>query len=274
MLPTRLRQRINGLRLTLTEGGKLPAPLLGAGLFALLGGGPVAAIDAATFVVAAFTTSRLRVSEPSPADRPVDPTPWRAKVLAGFAHLRSLPGLWVVVVAGAAAMEISGLGVAAQYSLVDALGEPPAFLGALTAALGAGSIVAGLTSARMIDRFGEHRLALLGLADFAVGALMRSTGWLPAAVAGSLVLGFALPWSVLAVINLTQRRTPDALQGRVAAVVTLALFAPLPLTQAIGAAIIGPLGYRGVYLLNAALVLLTALWLWGRQTMISRSATN
>ncbi len=68
MLPTGLRQRINGLRLTLTEGGKLTAPLLGAGLFALLGGGPVAAIDAATFVVAAFTTSRLRVSEPSPED--------------------------------------------------------------------------------------------------------------------------------------------------------------------------------------------------------------
>jgi hypothetical protein len=104
-------------------------------------------------------------------------------------------------------------------------GEAAPFLGALTAGLGAGSIVAGLSSGRMINRFGERRLALLGLANFIVGNLMYATGWLPAALAGAVVLGFALPWSVMAVINLTQRRTPDALQGRVAAVVTLALFA-------------------------------------------------
>lgn len=72
------------------------------------------------------------------------------------------------------------------------------------------------------------------------------------------MLGFALPWTVLAVINLTQRRTPNPLQGRVAAVVTLALFGPLPATQAIGSAIIGPLGYRIVYLLVGAHFLLTA----------------
>ena len=115
----------------------------------------------------------------------------------------------------------------------------------------------------MINRFGERRLALLGLANFIVGNLMYATGWLPAALAGAVVLGFALPWSVLAVINLTQRRTPDALQGRVAAVVTLALFAPQPLTQTIGAAIITPLGYRTVYTLTAglALVLATAIYL-------------
>ena len=261
MLPTDLRARVNGLRLSLTEGGKLTAPLLGAGLFALLGGGTVAAIDAGTFAVAAFTTSRLRLTEPRPADHPRDSPAWHRQVLAGFAHLRTSSEMRVVVIAGAAAMAISGLGVAAQYSLVDALGQPPAFLGALTAALGAGSIVAGLSSGRLIVRLGEQRLALLGLLNFAAGTLLRATGWLPAAVAGSFVLGFALPWSVLAVINLTQRSTPDALQGRVASVVTLALFAPQPLTQIIGAAIIGPLGYRTVYLIIAAMMLATGVWL-------------
>ena len=114
MLPTGLRQQINGLRLTFTESGKLTAPLLGAGLFALLGGGPVAALDAATFAVAAFTTSRLRLVEPPPADRRGDAVPWRSEVLAGFAHLRDSPELRAVVTAGAAVMAISGLGVAAQ----------------------------------------------------------------------------------------------------------------------------------------------------------------
>jgi len=258
MLPTGLRQQINGLRLTLTEGGKLTAPLLGAGLFALLGGGPVAALDAATFAVAAFTTSRLQVAEPRPGERQLDPIPWRKQVLAGFSHVRASAELRALVAAGAAAMAISGFTAGAQYSLVDALGKPPAFLGALTAALGAGSIVAGLTSSRMITRFGEDRLALVGLLDGTAGSLLLVTGWLPAAVAGFAVLGFALPWTVLAVINMTQRSTPNPLQGRVAAVVTLALFGPLPATQAIGSAIIGPLGYRTVYLLVGSLFLLTA----------------
>lgn len=118
--------------------------------------------------------------------------------------------------------------------------------------------MAGLTSSRMITRLGEARLAVIGLLDGTVGSLLVWTGWLPTAIAGFAVLGFALPWTVLAVINLTQRLTPDPLQGRVAALVTLALFGPLPVTQAIGSAIIGPLGYRTVYLLVGAFFLLTA----------------
>lgn len=72
---------------------------------------------------------------------------------------------------------------------------------------------------------------------------MYATGWSPAVLAllscsGSLCLGRS------GRINLTQRCTPNALQGRVAAAVTLALFAPQPITQTFVAAIIAPLGYR------------------------------
>ena len=54
MLPPAIRQRVNGWRLGLQETGRLVAPLLGAGLFSLVGGGAVAVLDAATFLVAAF----------------------------------------------------------------------------------------------------------------------------------------------------------------------------------------------------------------------------
>ncbi len=256
MLPLELRQRLNGLRLTLTEGGKLTAPLLGAGLFALVGGAPVAALDAATFVVVAVVVRRLQVTERGPAA--AQSPGWSAQVLAGYRHVWHSAHLRPVVIGGAVAMAVSGLGVAAQYSLVDALGRSPAFLGVLTAALGAGSIVAGLTSSALIDRIGERRLALVGLAAFAVGNMLRATGLLPAAVTGSAVLGFALPWIVLAVINVTQRGTPGALQGRVAALVTLALFAPQPVTQALGAVLIGPLGYRAVLAFMAVVAALAA----------------
>ncbi len=63
MFTTEFRRRINGWRLTIQETGRLASPLLGAGLFVLLGGGAVAALDGATFVVAAFVVTRLRVDE-------------------------------------------------------------------------------------------------------------------------------------------------------------------------------------------------------------------
>ena len=113
----------------------------------------------------------------------------------------------------------------------------------------------------MINLFGERRLALLGLANFVVGSLLSATWWLPAVLAGAVVFGFASPWSVLAVINLTQRCTPNALQGRFAAAVTLALFAPQPIMQTVGAAIIAPLGYRTVYAATAGLALAAAVYM-------------
>jgi MFS family permease len=79
---------------------------------------------------------------------------------------------------------------------------------------------------RLLRSAGEGWLAVLGMANFALGNAMRATGWLPLAVAGSVVLGFALPWLFLALPNLAQRCTPPELQGRVSAAVTLAFFGP------------------------------------------------
>jgi MFS family permease len=258
MLPVQVRQQMNGVLLALQEGGKLVAPLVGAGLFVVLGGGVVAALDSATFVVAVIALLRLRFKEPPP-----QPTErhWWTEMVSGFRYIRHHAALRATVVAGAIAMIISGIATAAQYALADALHRPPSFLGALTSALGAGSIIAGVTSGRLITRIGEVRLALLGLLNGVLGSILRMTGTTPTALLGSFVLGFALPWSVVAVINLAQRTAPNALQGRVSAAITLALFAPQPLAQTVGAAAVGHLDYRTIYLITAALTLGTAIWL-------------
>src|SRR3954470_6377148 len=190
MLPDHVRRRVNGVRLAMQEGGKLVAPLLGAGLFVVLGGGFVAALDAVTFVIAALVLLRLRFTEPAPV--PVR-RHWRAELVAGFAHIRAVPQLSAVTIAAALAMVVAGFATPAQYSLVDALHRSPGYLGVLTGLLGAGSIVAGLVSGPLITRIGERWLAVLGLANGALGNLLRMTGWEPAALAGSVVSGFALP---------------------------------------------------------------------------------
>jgi hypothetical protein len=104
---------------------------------------------------------------------------------------------------------------------------------------------------------GERWLAVAGMANFALGNLMRAAGWLPLAVAGSVVLGFALPWLFLALLNLTQRCTPPELQGRVSAVVALAFFGPQAPLQALGALVIRYATYGELYLAGAAVAVAT-----------------
>jgi len=255
MLPLDLRQRLNGWRLGLQETGRLVAPLFGAALFAVVGGGSVAAFDSVTFVVAALTITRLRLREPAPRPRRAT---WRAEVMAGFVYVRRTPALVRLLATGGFVIAASGLLVAAQYSLVQAIGEPPAFLGVLSACLGAGSIVASLVSSRLLRHVGEGGLAVLGMINFVIGCALRSTGVLSLAVAGTLILGFALPWIFLAILSLAQRLTPLELQGRVSAVVSLALFGPQAPMQALGSLAIRYATYRQILAGGAALALLAA----------------
>jgi MFS family permease len=259
MLPPAIRQRVNGWRLGIQELGRLCAPLLGAGLFALVGGGAVAALDSATFLVAAGTTAMLRV-DARPHVRPAGAR-LLGELFAGVRHIWADGDLRRVVLAATGVMAASGIGVAAQYSLVIGIGERPAFLGVLAAALGAGSIVAALISGRLIRRVGERGLALAGIANFAAGDLLYATGWLPAALLGAFVLGFALPWAYLAALNIAQSRTPDNVQGRVAAAITLALFGPQAPLQALGALAIAHAGYSAIYVGSAIAAVALAAWL-------------
>ena len=256
MLPQDLRQELNGWSLGFQEAGRLVSPLFGAGLFALVGGGAVSVFDATTFATAAVMLSRIRLREPRPAPAARD---WRADLLAGFGHIRATPELRRLLVAASIVMGFSAVLVAAQYSLVQGVGERPSFLGVLSAGLGAGSIVASLVSGRLLRWAGEGRLAVLGIANFALGSAMRATGWLPLAIAGSVVFGFALPWIFLALLNLAQRRTPPELQGRVSAAVTLVFFGPQAPLQAVGALAIRYATYRQLYLASAAVAVATAL---------------
>lgn len=270
MLSQELRQELNGWSLGFAETGRLVSPLFGAGLFALVGGWTVSVFDAMTFVVAAVTLSRIRLRE----DRPVpQPRRWRADLLAGFGHIRRTPELRRLLPAASVVMSFSAVLVAAQYSLVQGVGEPPSFLGVFSAGLGAGSIVASMLSGRLLRSAGERWLAVLGMANFALGNAMRATGWLPLAIAGSVVLGFALPWLFLALLNLAQRCTPPQLQGRVSAAVTLVFFAPQAPLQALGALAIRYATYQQLYLAGAGVAVATAIaFTWTGRRRISRDA--
>jgi Na+/melibiose symporter-like transporter len=264
MLSTERRRELNGWSLGFQEAGRLVSPLFGAGLFALVGGGPVSVFDAVTFVIAAVTLSRIRLREVRPEPQPAR---WRADLLAGFDHIRRTAELRRLLPAATVVMSFSAVLVAAQYSLVQGVGEPPSFLGVFSAGLGAGSIVASMVSGRLLRSVGERWLAILGMANFALGSVLRATTSLPLAVAGSVVLGFALPWLFLALLSLTQRCTPAELQGRVSAAVTLVFFGPQAPLQALGALAIRYATYQQLYLAGAAVAVATAIgYAWASRT--------
>jgi hypothetical protein len=256
MLSKDLRQQLNGWLLGFQETGRLVSPLVGAGLFALVGGGTVSVFDAITFLVAAVLLSRIRLRETRPVRQPKH---WRADLLAGFGHIRQTPELRRLLPAASVVMSFSAVLVAAQYSLVQGVGEPPSFLGVFSAGLGAGSVVASLVSGRLLRSAGERWLAAAGMANFALGNAMRAAGWLPLAIAGSVVLGFALPWLFLALLNLAQRCTPPELQGRVSAAVILVFFGPQAPLQALGALAIRYATYQQLYLAGAGVAVATAI---------------
>jgi MFS family permease len=262
MFTAGFRQRINGYRLTIQETGRLAAPLLGAGLFVLIGGGAVAALDAVTFVFAALVITRLHLDDAPPSTTPERLGP---ALLAGVRHILATPSIRAIAIAATALMALSGVGVAAQYSLVHGIGQHPSFLGVISAVLAAGSIIASLSASRVIDRVGERSLAVIGLLNFTAGNLLRANHWLPTALIGTFVLGFALPYAFLATLNVAQRMTTNELQGRVSAALIFALFGPQALTQAIGAVLIAHATYVEIYIASAAVSLGIATWL-ARQT--------
>ncbi|MER5983422.1 MFS transporter [Streptomyces sp. NPDC001787] len=252
---------LNGLRMSANEGMKLLAPLAGAGLYARFGGGTVAVLDAATFVLAALIFARLPVREE--AREPLrsgtgKESRWR-ELSEGARQLRQSPVLRPLVRAGAATMLLAGLNGAAAYAYVDdVLGRSPAYAGLLYAAQGAGSVAVGLLAGPLLRRLGERVFAGAGIALFAVAVGARALPYDAVAPVSAVAIGFGLPCVLIAAMTAVQRETPDAALGRTAATANSLMMAPNALALALGAGLVAVLDTRVLLALTGALGLFAA----------------
>ena len=265
LLPEELLADANALLRTVRESLRLLAPLAGAGLYALLGGAAVAALDMATFVAAGVLLLSLRVPDVVP--EPVTRTGgflrhWSGEVSAGFRHLVGHPLLRRVVVATVVLALVLGFSESTGYAVVErGLGRAPEFLGVLQTAQGAGAVVGGLGSARAVRRYGEVRVAAVAFLCWAMGAALAATPALGVVLAGRVSSGAGLTIMAIALLTLLQRSAPDRLQGRVYAGFEVATTVPQTASIGLGAYLIGVLDYRAVLLTEAAVVVLAALLL-------------
>ena len=258
LLPSALSERelgdVNGWRSSAQEGMKLVAPAAGAGLYAWHGGPAVATLSAAMPILVAALYAALRLT-PTPASRAAAP---ERGLRAGLAVLAGQRVLRVTVGLAAISIAMSGLTTAALYQLVTVdLGLASTFLGVLLSAQGAGSIVGGLLVGRAIARRGVLAVGVAGAVLFAIGLLARCLPWWPGMVAGAVIAGVGLPWTLVAGVTAVQTSTPPALLGRVAATANTAMFGPIALAIPLGSAAVH-LGARPTLLAAAALCLAAA----------------
>lgn len=235
------------------EAFRLVGPLLGATLFALLGGGSVALVDAASFVVAAGALWSLRVVETPPEQEPLH---WRAQVAAGARHILRTPLLLHPTIALGLCLLVLGFSESAVYAVVDAFGKPVEFVGPVVTVQGIGAILSGLTASAVIRRTGEPRALVLGLTVLGVGLAGVSVS---AAVwqllVATAVLGAGIPLLIVAYNTLLQKQTPGPLMGRVSTTTEVLTTTPQALSIATGALLVTLVDWRLIF---GAMVLGTA----------------
>ncbi|UFR05244.1 MFS transporter [Streptomyces sp. Go40/10] len=261
----------NGLRMAVTEGMKLVAPLTGAGLYTVYGGPAVACLDAATFVLAAGLCALLRVREERPARSGES---WRRQTAEGVRHLWGHPLLRPLVRAGGTTMLLAALGSTTLYAVVDRLDHSPAYTGVLYAVQGAGSVAAGLLAGPALRRLGARRLAAAGIALTGAAVAARAVPWDPVAWACSAAGGLGLPCVLIAALTAVQRETPGPLLGRATATAHTLLFTPNVLGLALGAGLVELAGPVLLLPLYGLALLLTALPLAQRAESASRTAAR
>ncbi|MFE7777550.1 MFS transporter [Streptomyces sp. NPDC057445] len=258
----RLLADLSGLRMTASEGMKLIAPLVAAGLFARFGGAAVALLDAATFAMAAGVFALMRVREVREQAPVRDAPGLRARTSAGVRFVWGSPVLRQLVAAGGATMLLAGLNGAALYAVADdVLGHPPAFAGMLYAAQGAGSVLVGLVAGPLLRRLPHRVFAAAGIALFSVAVALRSLPYDAVALSASGAIGLGLPCVLIAAMTAVQRETPDAVLGRAAASANTLLFAPNAVALALGAGLVAVVDVRTLLPVVGALGVAVAVWL-------------
>ncbi|GAA0283174.1 MFS transporter [Cryptosporangium japonicum] len=245
MLPESALGSANAVLQTVKEALRLIAPLTGAALYAVVGGGGVAVLDGVTFVGAAIVLSALAVAEPEPVARRQS---MREELVVGLRFLWNSGPLLHVTIALGMALLVVGIAESVVFAIVESLGRPPEFVGVVVAIQGVGAVVGGFAATWLIRGAAEVRTVVLGLAVFSVGAVMMVAPWLPLLAAGVVLAGFGLPLVLVGFVTSLQRSASGPLMGRVTTAAYLVIGIPQTVSVALGALLVAIIDYR--YLLG------------------------
>jgi MFS family permease len=262
MVPQELLAESNGVLQTLREGLRLVAPLVGAIIYASVGGGAVAVLDSASFVVVVIALLRIRLEEPR-FER--EEHHFVTELLAGARHVFATLPLRQIVLATGGCLLVVGFSETLIFAVLEqGLHRSPSFFGVLSSLQGVGAIVGGVTAARTMRRLGDVKLVGLGMVLFALGGISFVSHSLPLVLAGMAVGGAGIAWLIVGYATAIQVRTPLRLQGRVLSASDTLVNTPQTISIALGAALIGVFDYRLLVVVMAVVVAACAAYLLTR----------
>lgn len=252
LMPDDLLVDANSALQTTKEAFRLFGPLVGAALFAAVGGWAVALLDAASFLLAAGLVAAIRVEE-QPLAR--DESRFLDQLTAGVRFLGTDRVLKHVLVGFGAMVLVIGFFEASIYSLLDAFDRPATYAGVLVTVQGVGAVVGGLLSSRVVRLVGEVGALVVGLGLLAGSTLAAALAPSIVVVLGCLVvMGLGLPVTFVAFMTLMQRRTPRELMGRVSGAVEVLMATPQAISLAVGSLLVSLLSYRQIFVVIAAAI--------------------
>ncbi|HET8617148.1 MAG TPA: MFS transporter [Actinomycetales bacterium] len=259
LMPEELLVDANSSLQTTKEGFRLIGPLAGAGLFATLGGGAVAVLDAVSFVVAAVVIAHIPLVEDKP--QRVEQH-WRAEMSEGLRYLGSERILRHTLVAVGLTLVVIGFSESAVFAITDFFDKPVEFVGVIVTVQGVGAILGGVTTSRWVHRFGEPATIAVSLVVMAGGlGLTAASEWLWLVLASAAVIGYSLPMLIISFTTLIQVRTPARLMGRVSAAVEVVMGTPQALSIAVGALLVTIFGFHVIFGIMAAVTVVAVAYL-------------
>jgi MFS family permease len=244
---------------TVKEGYRLIGPIIGAGLFAWIGGWAVAVLDAATFLAAAVIIGSMSLQD----QRPVrSEGHWLTEMSGGIRHLWSDRILRHTLVGLGLMLLVLGFSEASIYAIIDVFGKPVEFVSVIVTVQGVGAVLGGLTATWWVRRIGEVGAFAVGALVLAAAlAVIAATESLPVLLFDVPLFGYSIPLVIVAFMTLIQRRTPLRLIGRVSTAVEVVMGSPQAASLAFGAILVSLVSYHVIFLVMAVVVAGSVLYL-------------
>jgi MFS family permease len=272
MVPQELLGESNGVLQTLREGLRLIAPLVGALIYASVGGGAVAILDSASFVAVVIALALIRLEEPR-FER--EEQHFVTELLAGVRHVFATLPLRQIVLATGVCLLVVGFSETLIFAVLDqGLHRPASFFGVLSSLQGVGAIAGGVTAARVMRRIGDVKLVGLGMGLFAVGDLSFVSHSLPLVLAGIACAGAGIAWLIVGYITAIQVRTPLRLQGRVLSASDTLVNTPQTISIALGALLTTLIDYRILVVLMAVVTAMAGAFLLSRRAIVPQESAE
>lgn len=242
---------------------QMAGPGLGGVLVQVLAAPAAILVDAGSFLLSALLLGAIRTPEPAPPEREGGAGVWR-EMAEGWRLVWRRPALRAL--AGYAAgqqLAMSALLTVYLLYLTRDLGLPPATIGLLVVAAGPGTLAGALAAGPLARRVGLGRAMVGSVLVTGLGALaIPLAGGPPALRVGLIGLGWFLIgtssiYDVLA-RSVQQATTPERLQGRVNAVLTVVFWGAMPFGALLGGGLGEAIGARPTLAVAAVGVVLAA----------------